>query len=199
MKLTLKPEPLNGAWTIYDAKKRTASRLEFEKSELHGTATWWYPDGQRRRQVQYQHGRPTGQWQEWDAQGNLTKQIQCVDGRPLRTFQQWHAPGQPSCEGAFLLPGETTLTSFDWWKAAMQIDPARAAVKMGTQTLRFLAQQSEKAGQPVDPMVLLHAGIQLVKDIAGIANDTGLLPDSQIEPFLQQEIRRLERWVDSLA
>lgn len=76
--------------------------------------------------------------------------------------------------------------SAEEWKAAMQIDPARAAVKMGTQTLRFLAQQSEKAGQPVDPMVLLHAGIQLVKDIAGIANDTGLLPDSQIESFLQQ-------------
>ena len=38
---------------------------------------------------------------------------------------------------------------------------------MGTQTLRYLAQQSEKAGQPVDPAVLLHVGVQFVKDIAG--------------------------------
>lgn len=72
------------------------------------------------------------------------------------------------------------------WKDAMQIDPARAAVKMGTQTLRFLAQQSEKAGQPVDPAVLLHVGVQFVKDIAGIANDAGMVPDEQLEPFLQQ-------------
>lgn len=72
------------------------------------------------------------------------------------------------------------------WKAAMEIDPAGAAVKMGTQTLRFLAQESEKAGQPVDPAVLLHAGVQLVKDIAGVANDAGLVPDDQLEPFLQQ-------------
>lgn len=72
------------------------------------------------------------------------------------------------------------------WKAAMEIDPAGAAVQMGTQTLRFLAQESEKAGQPVDPAVLLHAGVQLVKDIAGVANDAGLVPDDQLESFLQQ-------------
>lgn len=76
--------------------------------------------------------------------------------------------------------------SAEEWKAAMDIDPAGAAVKMGTQTLRFLAQESEKAGQPVDPAVLLHVGVQFVKDIAGLANDTGMVPDDQIEAFLQQ-------------
>lgn len=72
------------------------------------------------------------------------------------------------------------------WRQAMDIDPAQAAVRMGTQTLRFLATESQKAGQPVDPAVLLHAGVQLVKDIAGVANDAGLVPDEQLEPFLQQ-------------
>ena len=72
------------------------------------------------------------------------------------------------------------------WRQAMAVDPAEAAVRMGTQTLRFLAMQSEKAGEPVDPAVLLHAGVQLVKDVAGLANDAGLVPDEQLEPFLQQ-------------
>ena len=72
------------------------------------------------------------------------------------------------------------------WREAMDIDPAQAAVRMGTQTLRYLAQQSEKAGQPVDPAVLLHVGVQFVKDIAGLANDVGMVPDEQLEPFLQQ-------------
>lgn len=72
------------------------------------------------------------------------------------------------------------------WKAAMEIDPAGAAVKFGTQTLRFLVQESEKAGQPVDPAVLLHAGVQFVKDIAGLANESGMVPDDQLEPYLQQ-------------
>lgn len=72
------------------------------------------------------------------------------------------------------------------WKGAMDIDPAGAAVKFGTQTLRFLATQSEKAGQPVDPAVLLHVGVQFVKDVAALANDAGMVPDEQLEPFLQQ-------------
>lgn len=72
------------------------------------------------------------------------------------------------------------------WHQAMEVDPAQAAVRLGTQTLRFLAMQSDKAGEPVDPAVLLHAGVQLVKDVAGLANDAGLVPDEQLEPFLQQ-------------
>ena len=72
------------------------------------------------------------------------------------------------------------------WKGAMDIDPVGAAVKFGTQTLRFLATQSEKAGQPVDPAVLLHVGVQFVKDGAALANDAGMVPDEQLEPFLQQ-------------
>lgn len=76
--------------------------------------------------------------------------------------------------------------SAEGWREAMQQDPVRGAVSLGTQTVRFLAQESEKAGQPVDPAVLLHVGVQFVKDIAGLANDTGMVPDDQIEPFLQQ-------------
>lgn len=76
--------------------------------------------------------------------------------------------------------------SAEQWRDAMQQDPVRGAVSLGTQTVRFLAQESEKAGQPVDPAVLLHVGVQFVKDIAGLANDTGMVPDDQIEPFLQQ-------------
>lgn len=72
------------------------------------------------------------------------------------------------------------------WKDAMKIDPAGAAVKMGTQTLRFLAQESEKAGQPVDPAVLLHVGVQFVKDVTALANESGMVPDDKLEPFLQQ-------------
>lgn len=74
----------------------------------------------------------------------------------------------------------------DIWLQALEASPVTAAVKMGTQVLRSLAQQSEKSGYPVDPAVLMHAGVTLVKDIAGIANDNGIVPDDQIEQFLQQ-------------
>lgn len=74
----------------------------------------------------------------------------------------------------------------DLWLKALKQAPVAAAVKMGTQVLRNLAQQSEKAGQPIDPAVMMHVGVTMVKDIAGVANEHGIVPDDQIESFLQQ-------------
>lgn len=76
--------------------------------------------------------------------------------------------------------------SADQWLQALQADPVEAAVQMGTQTLRTLAMQSEEAGTPVDPAVLLHVGVTLVKDVAGIANEAGLVPDDKLEGYLQE-------------
>ena len=76
--------------------------------------------------------------------------------------------------------------SADQWLQALEVDPVQAAVQMGTQTLRTLAMQSEEAGTPVDPAVLLHVGVTLVKDVAGIANEAGLVPDDKLESYLQE-------------
>lgn len=76
------------------------------------------------------------------------------------------------------------------WIAALEKDPVRAAVHMGTTLLRNLAMKSEKAGVPVDPAVLIHVGVTLVKDIAGIANDRGMVPDEKLEEFLQQVMQQ---------
>ena len=76
--------------------------------------------------------------------------------------------------------------SADQWLQALEVDPVQAAVQMGTQTLRTLAMQSEEAGTPVDPAVLLHVGVTLVKDVAGIANEAGLVPDDKLEGYLQE-------------
>lgn len=72
------------------------------------------------------------------------------------------------------------------WMVALQKDPARTAVKMGTQVLRHMVTQYEKAGTPIAPEVLIHAGVTLVKDIAQIVNDAGIVPDDKLESFLQQ-------------
>jgi hypothetical protein len=76
--------------------------------------------------------------------------------------------------------------SADQWLQMLEADPVDAAVRMGTQTLRTLAMQSEEAGQQVDPAVLLHVGVTLVKDIAGMANDAGIVTDDQLESYLHQ-------------
>lgn len=69
---------------------------------------------------------------------------------------------------------------------SLKTDPVKMAVMFGTRTLRELATMSEQAGQPVDPAVLIHVGITLIKDIAGLANEAGLVPDEQLEDYMRQ-------------
>lgn len=69
---------------------------------------------------------------------------------------------------------------------SLKTDPVQMAVMFGTRTLRELAMMSEKAGQPVDPAVLIHVGITLIKDIAGLANEAGMVPDEQLEDYMRQ-------------
>ena len=76
--------------------------------------------------------------------------------------------------------------SADQWLQMLEKDPVEAAVSMGTQTLRELAMMSEKAGHPVDPAVLIHVGLTLIKDIAGITNEAGIVPDDQLESYIKE-------------
>ena len=113
---------------------------------------------------------------------------------PGQTEQAAKQPASPEQQAQFdmllgrarQIMGETA----EEWMQALKLDPVTTAVKFGTQTLRHLAQQSEQAGQPVDPAVLIHAGIQLVKDVAGIANEAGVVPDEKLEGFLQDVMQQ---------
>lgn len=113
---------------------------------------------------------------------------------PGQTEQAAKQPASPEQQAQFdmllgrarQIMGETA----EEWMQALKLDPVATAVKFGTQTLRHLAQQSEQAGQPVGPAVLIHAGIQLVKDVAGIANEAGVVPDEKLEGFLQDVMQQ---------
>lgn len=117
-----------------------------------------------------------------------------MDAEPGQTEQAAKQPASPEQQAQFdmllgrarQIMGETA----EEWMQALKLDPVATAVKFGTQTLRHLAQQSEQAGQPVDPAVLIHAGIQLAKDVAGIANEAGVVPDEKLEGFLQDVMQQ---------
>jgi hypothetical protein len=74
------------------------------------------------------------------------------------------------------------------WISALKADPMMAAVRMGTSTVRQMATMSEKAGQPVDPMVLFHVGVQFCKDIASVALAAGAIQENEVEAFLKDSM-----------
>ncbi len=80
--------------------------------------------------------------------------------------------------------------SAEEWLATLKQDPVQGAVMLGTGTLRELAMQSQKAGQEVDPAVLVQTGVQFLKDICAVANAAGFVPDDQLKPFLQDAMQQ---------
>lgn len=76
------------------------------------------------------------------------------------------------------------------WIATLKADPVQGAVTLGTTTLRQLVGMSEKAGQPVDPTVLINVGVQLVKDVAAVANAAGLVQDDELPAYLKDVMQQ---------
>lgn len=73
---------------------------------------------------------------------------------------------------------------------AMKADPIEAAVQFGTSALRTVAQGAGDAGQEISFDILAQAGMQVIKELAGIANEKGYLPDEEIETFLKEAFQQ---------
>ncbi len=44
---------LNGTWKVFDSKNRKVSEWEFDHGERNGKSVWYFPNGQKRREVDY--------------------------------------------------------------------------------------------------------------------------------------------------
>lgn len=76
---------------------------------------------------------------------------------------------------------------------ALKADPVHGAVQFGTTALREVVMAAEKAGKKLPFDVIAASGMQIIKDIATIANEKGYLQDEGIEVFLK------EAWQQSLS
>lgn len=73
---------------------------------------------------------------------------------------------------------------------AMKADPIRATVEFGTSALRTVAMGADDAGKPISFDIMIQAGMQVIKELGGIANDKGYLPDEGIETFLKEAFQQ---------
>ncbi len=73
---------------------------------------------------------------------------------------------------------------------AMQSDPIKATVEFGTSALRTVAMGADDAGKPISFDIMIQAGMQVIKELGGIANDKGYLPDEGIETFLKEAFQQ---------
>ncbi len=109
-------------WTITDRKGRKIIEWTFENGERHGVARWWYPNGQMRRELEYQHDAEEGKLSEWLPDGRLDQTMQ-VGGGQLLPQTAWHSPGHKAAQGARLQLRREVTAVYDWWNGKVSIEP----------------------------------------------------------------------------
>jgi antitoxin component YwqK of YwqJK toxin-antitoxin module len=114
---------LQGTWTIYDSRQLKCSEWEFEDGQRHGKSIWYYPSGQRAREVDYRQGEIDGKVLAWNTNDQLTQDDTFYEGRKHANKVLWHSPGKKRAEGWILHAKEPAETEFDWWNGTIVVAP----------------------------------------------------------------------------
>jgi antitoxin component YwqK of YwqJK toxin-antitoxin module len=107
---------LNGTWKVFDSKNRKVSEWEFDHGDRNGKSVWYYPSGQKHREVDYRQGQIDGEVMEWGADYKLTSREKYVEGRRLSAQVDYYSPGQKRAEGWILYAKENTKSNYDFWE-----------------------------------------------------------------------------------
>lgn len=114
IRVTLDRNVAHGEISGIDAQQRPIFTWHVDQGVLEGSATWWHPSGQSRRQVTYRAGLLDGPLTQWNVDGKVVLQETYREGRGSRPHIGWHQPGRKRSEGYSHLPGEVSRDTFDW-------------------------------------------------------------------------------------
>src|SRR4029079_9771083 len=106
---------INGVWRVVDAKGRKVSEWEFDHGERNGKSVWYYPNGQKRREVDYRQGDIDGEVLEFGPDNKVASRDKYVEGRRLAMQVDYYGPGQKRSEGMILFAKEMTKSNYDFW------------------------------------------------------------------------------------
>jgi antitoxin component YwqK of YwqJK toxin-antitoxin module len=113
---------LHGTWKVFDVKNRKVSEWEFDHGDRHGKSVWYYPNGQKRREVDYRQGQIDGQVMEWEHGNKLVSNEKYVDGHRLAPQTDNYAPGQKRAEGWVLYAKENLKSNYDFWAGVAKVE-----------------------------------------------------------------------------
>ncbi|MEX0675527.1 MAG: hypothetical protein WD063_00530 [Pirellulales bacterium] len=112
-------DKLDGLWTIYDGKMRKISQWVFADGERHGPSIWWYSNGKKMREAQFQNGDMDGPYREWSADGSSTVNESYKDGRKMALKTSHHQGGAKKSEGMYLFAKDIEHSPDDWWNCKL--------------------------------------------------------------------------------
>ncbi len=109
----------HGEWIIMDARRNKILEMSYTIGKRDGTASWYWPNGARMRQVQFVGGELSGDWIEWDTNRKITRRTSYDKNRELVKKQTWYHREQPRTEYHYLGAPLQLEGSDDWWNGRL--------------------------------------------------------------------------------
>lgn len=116
---TFRNGKLSGHWIIADQNERKICDWNFVDGRRDGKSSWWYPNGNPMREINYLAGQVHGELLEWDEGGKLVTRVEYEDGRRLDQAVQTYKDGQKQYEGTVLHARLIMKQPDDWWNAKL--------------------------------------------------------------------------------
>ena len=111
---------MTGLWTVSDSKGRKIGQWELDEDmQPHGKAVWYYANGNKMREVDYDSGLVHGKLQQWEKDGQLRITETYREGRQLTTKSETYPSGRKQAEGAYMMAGQINRCACDWWSGTV--------------------------------------------------------------------------------
>ncbi len=109
---------MDGIWQIHDSRQNKIMEIPYELGRRQGTATWWWPNGQKMREIRFDRNLIDGYWMEWDERGEVARRDEYIRGRKLIRETEEYRPGQRRSM-AWFADAKLKMEGLDnWWEAS---------------------------------------------------------------------------------
>ncbi len=157
---------IDGLWQIYDRNQRKIMEIGYTAGKRQGTASWWFPNGMKMREMRFIDGILDGKFVERNEKNEIVRDEEYIEGRKVTKESQYYSQDRRRTENYFLEARLVPDGSDDWWDAKpagyktegerYQHGPVSAWFENGQLEMQGQFDENQRVG----PLVMWHANGQ---------------------------------------
>ena len=139
---------LQGKWKLADSANRTVFEINLVDGKRDAVCTWFFVNGKKLQEIQYDKGTLNGPFRKWNVQGQLVENRNFIDGREVGHMTEFHRPGVKKLEYGVLAGRVETLNPDKPWNLEFAVEKKVGQdIKNGTVTAWFPNGQIQFTGR----------------------------------------------------
>lgn len=148
---TFEKGKLNGVWQVHDRSQRKVMEMTYLNGKRHGPANWWFPNGNKMREMTFHNGMIDGKLVEWDSNQRIVRDEEFIEGRKVTITTSEFPSGKKKTQLQSLDAKMVLSEPDDWWAAKpAKYEPEGEPYRSGPFAAWYENGQLEMQGQYID-------------------------------------------------